>query len=144
MNIKPLGEELLRRIQEAFNNKGLNDTGEAKDSLSLTVYDNTIVVDGMARILFLEYGRRAGEAPPFEVIRDWVERKLNIEVDQINSVSWAIVNKIKAQGTNILTDRAKGLELELILNEFLTEFVDSLAAMKADEVVDGLIKEWIE
>lgn len=116
------GAEFVRRIREEFDRKKLNDTNRAKDSISYRVESNKIVVEGLARVIFLEFGRRSGKPPPFEVIRDWVERKLNVESDEIDGVAWAIVKKIAKEGTDILTDRAKGLQIELILRDIIDEF----------------------
>ncbi len=140
--LKEVGELYVKKIQAAFDDKRLNDTGGGRASIGFKVSGSKLIIEGLARVLFLEFGRRAGVAPPFNVIRDWVERKLNIPDEEIDGVSWAIVNKIKKEGTNILKDRAKGLQLELILNELNDELSKIILNFEAHRITDGLFKTW--
>jgi hypothetical protein len=140
--LEQAGEELVKQIQNEFDEKGLNDTGEARNSLSFAVDRETIIIEGLARVMFLQFGRRAGVAPPFSVIRDWAERKLNVPEEDLDSISWAIVKKIAREGTDILNDRAKGLQLEILIAELLEKFTNIYATFQAKKVVSGLIDEW--
>lgn len=136
------GEDLVKRIQQEFDNKNLNDRGGASGSLEFSVEGEKVVVYGLARVLFLEFGRRPGDPPPFDVIQGWVERKLNVPAEEVDSVAWAIVKKIAKEGTSILTDKAKGLELEIILADLLEEFTQYYVSFKAESIVNGLVKTW--
>ena len=136
------GAELVRQIKEEFEIKGLNDTGAASDSISFEVDGDVITILGLERTLFLQYGRRAGVEPPFSAIRDWVERKLNTPEEERDSVAWAIVKKIGKEGTSILKDQAKGLELELLLADILDKYSQIYLSFKAESIVTGLLKTW--
>jgi hypothetical protein len=76
------------------------------------------------------------------VIKGWVERKLNLPDDQVEGVAWAIVSKIKKHGTNILTDKTKGLRLELLAAEINKEIKKKISIFAATAVVNNLAKLW--
>jgi len=115
------GVKLVRDIQDEFDAKGLNFTNEARNSLSFSATDKKLQIDGLMRIIVLNAGRKPGTFPPVEPIREWVRGKLNVEASEVNSVAFMIGRKIANQGTDILTDKAKGLELELLVDKVITQ-----------------------
>ena len=147
--LKEVGSLYVKKIQAAFDDKRLNDTGGGRASMGFEVSGSKLIITGLARVLFLEYGRRGTDAnpsakpPPFAVIRDWVERKLNVPDEEKDGISWAIVKKIAKEGTDILTDRTKGLQLEIILAELNDELSKIILNFEAQRITDGLFKTWI-
>ena len=84
-----LGDEAVKKIKTEFDIKGLNDTGEAQDSISFIATNDTLIIEGLLRTLFLQNGRRPD--PSYNenswkkiiyFIRPWVERKLNVPEDE--------------------------------------------------------------
>ena len=140
--LKEVGSLYVKKIQAAFDDKRLNDTGGGRASMGFEVSGSKLIITGLARVLFLEYGRRPGSPPPFAVIRDWVERKLNVPDEEKDGISWAIVKKIAKEGTDILTDRTKGLQLEIILAELNDELSKIILNFEAQRITDGLFKTW--
>jgi len=136
------GRKIVEDLKSEFDKKRLNDTGGAKDSLSYRVEGNKIIIEGLARVLFLEFGRRPGKFPPIDVIQAWVERKLNVEPDKSRGVAFVIARKIAEQGTDILTNRAKGLQIELVLSDISDRFLSEVASQMAELVTGGLVKAW--
>lgn len=137
-----LGEEILKGIKQSFSDKDLNDTRSAVNSLSYTVKGNSLIIEGIARVLFLEFGRSGGTMPPIDKLQGWVERKLGVAPEESRSVAFAVAKKIEKEGTNIFTDRSKGLQIEITLEminkKFLEEFTDKLGA----EITSGLFNLW--
>lgn len=136
------GKLFIQRIKERMSERNLNDTGEGAASLSYKVEGNKLIIEGVARLLFLEFGRRAGTYPPKDVIEAWVRRKLNVEDSEVKSVAFLIARKIFEKGTDILTDKTKGLQLEIIIDELNNELFESVAEKQALSITDGLFKTW--
>ena len=140
--LQKAGDEFVLAIQKEMVEKNLNATGEGSASLSALATPNKIVISAVARLLFLEYGRAPGKPPPVKVIIDWVERKLNIPIDQVEPAAWAIVNhirkKIAEEGTAIFSDRAKGLELEIILADLYDKLSEKVFNFEATVMVDQI------
>ena len=144
-DLTQLADKMVQALKQEFIDKNLNDTGEAMESLSAVVSENSIVVEGLARILFLEFGRRPGpddwrELMPFIV--PWVRRKLNVEESGVYPVAVTIAKKIAEKGTDILTDPAKGLQIEITLGKVLDEMTEIIAEQELLEISNGLIKAW--
>jgi len=136
--LQKAGDEFVLAIQKEMVEKNLNATGEGSASLSALATPNKIVISAVARLLFLEYGRSSGKPPPVEVIIPWVERKLNVPAEQVESVAWAIVKKIAKEGTDIFSDRAKGLELEIILADLYDKLSEKVFNFEATVMVDQI------
>ena len=136
------GKLAVKSLQNSFDEKRLNDTKRARDSINYQVAGHTLIITGLARVLFLEFGRKPGQMPPIAPIKGWVERKLGVSSDESEGVAFAIAKKIAKKGTDILTDRAKGLQIELtiaMLNDVvLKEITNSLTL----EVTGGLAAAW--
>ncbi len=115
------GVKLVKDIQEEFDSKGLNFTDAARNSLSFNATEKRLQIDGLMRIIVLNAGRKPGTFPPVEPIREWVRDKLNVDASEVNSVAFMIARKISQSGTDILTDKAKGLELELLVDKLITQ-----------------------
>lgn len=140
--LQEIGDEFVRRLRSEMERKNLNDTGRASDSLEAEAKTDKLLIYGLARVLFLEFGRSPGSMPPVNVIQGWVERKLGVSSDESRGVAFAIAKKIGKEGTNIFTDRAKGLQIELILQNIYNELSKVILDFKAQEITNGLIKNW--
>jgi hypothetical protein len=140
--LEKAGSLFVQRIKERMSDRNLNDTGEGAASLSYKVEGNKLIIEGVARLLFLEFGRRAGTYPPKDIIEAWVRRKLNVDDKDVKSVAFLISRKIFEKGTDILTDKTKGLQLELIIDELNNELFESVAEEQALSITDGIFKTW--
>lgn len=148
-NLDILADKMIQSLKDRFEEANLNDTGKAMDSLSYIVGENSIVIEGLARILFLEFGRRPSsdhdnwkELMPF--ILPWVRRKLNVEESGVYPVAVTISKKIAKNGTQILADKAKGLQIEITLSKVFDEMSEIVAENELLEITNGLIKAWKE
>ena len=122
------GQKLVSDLKEEFDKKDLNFTNKAKNSLSFSVSNNKLKIDGLMRIIVLNSGRKPGTFPPIEPILDWVRGKLGISDEkEARSVAFVIARKISQSGTDILTDRAKGLQIDLLVDKITTDMHDEFS-----------------
>lgn len=135
-------KKIVEELQAEFDAKSLNDTSKAKSSISYKIEGNKIIIEGLKRLLFLEFGRRPGKFPPIDVIQKWVERNLKVDPKRSKNVAFLIAKKIAEKGTEILTDRTKGLQIELIIEDIDKMFLSALTGQVAEAITGGLIKEW--
>jgi len=140
--LEDIGQRFVDKIKDKFDSQNLNDTGEAKDSLSYKVEGNKLIIEGKARALFLEFGRRPGTFPPIAPIRAWAIRKLGVSEDEADGVAYLIARKIAREGTDILTDRSKGLQVEILLSELNKELLQEITIFEQARITNGLIKTW--
>lgn len=140
--LNEIGSQFVTRIQSKFDSQGLSDTGVGKASLSYKVKGGKLMIEGLKRVLLLQYGRRPGTPPPFGVIKEWVIRKLNPPEEAVYIITKTIVDKIAANGTQIFRDEAKGLELELILDDLNKELNEIVLIFEQKRITDGLITTW--
>lgn len=134
------GEEFVKQLRSQFDSKGLNDTEKAKDSISFKVKDNKLSIDGLLRVVVLVTGRKGGKFPPVDLIRGWVERKLGItDEKERNNVAFLISRKIAQEGTDIFTGKAKGLEIEIIINDINNDLFGKISVQAALSVTNTVI-----
>lgn len=115
------GARLVKDLQAEFDSKGLNFTNEARNSLSSSATDKILKIDGLMRVIVLNSGRKPGAFPPVEPIREWVRGKLNVEESEVNGVAFMIARKIAKSGTDILRNKAKGLQIDLVIDKITTD-----------------------
>jgi hypothetical protein len=141
--LEEVGKKIIEELKNIFFENNLNDSGEAMYSLEYKVEGHTLKINGLKRVLFLQFGREPGTFPPVDVIRKWVESKLNITGDkEINQVAFLIGRKIKEKGTDILTDKTKGLQIELTLEEINNVIFGEMAQFEAANIVNGIFNTW--
>ena len=126
--------QLKATLQNEMASKNIDNTGNA--SQSLEVSGNQLL--GNEYIYYLDKGRGAGKFPPVQNIRDWVRQKLNVEEKQINSVSFLIGRKISTQGTGIFRNNAKGIQLDLHVENMIDELFKELPDEAAAEALKWL------
>lgn len=136
------GSLAVKELKDTFDDKELNDTSRAKDSINHKVAGNTLIIEGFARVLFLEFGRSPGRFPPIDKLRGWVERKLGVSQDESEGVAYAISKKIAEKGTTIFNDRSKGLQIELTVNMINQVILENITKSLSLEITNGLAKFW--
>lgn len=109
-------------IQSVMAAKNLDNTGEA--SQSLEVSGNKLT--GNDYIFYLDTGRAPGKFPPVQNIRDWVRLKLGISGRDLNSVSFLIGRKLANEGSGIYRNKAKGIQLDLLVDKMLDDLLKEL------------------
>jgi len=147
--LKEIGKEFVKDIRDAFDEKNLIDRGGAKGSISFRTKPNKLLIEGKGRVGFLNFGRgpnRNFDPDDWEIlmpfIRPWVSRVIRPPEEAIYPIAVVISKKIAKHGTAILTDRSKGLELEIIMAELTDELSKKIINFEALEITDGLIKTW--
>ena len=127
-----------------FDTLCINDTGAARDSISCQVDGNTLKIDGLLRVVVLITGRKAGKFPPIDQIEDWVIRKLGVPIEQSRGVAFAIAKKIAEQGTRIYRGEAKGLKIQLILNELNEDIAKMISEEYALSVGNTIYEKYLD
>lgn len=145
MNLQSIGDKAVEELKQKFKEANLNDTGKASDSLQAVVGENSIIIEGLARVLFLQYGRRSGpdewrELMPF--ILPWVRRKLKPPKEGEYPIAVTIAKKIAKEGTRILRDPSKGLQIEITLGKVYDEMSEIVGQEYLEQVTNGLVKKW--
>lgn len=148
--LEEVGQEITARIQQEFDAKNLNNTKLGQNSVSSKVVGGTkLSIEAFKRILFLQFGRRPRAnynenswKEIYPAIESWVKRKLNVSDEDLFIVTKSIADKIQREGTQILRDRSKGLELEIILNEYIDQIAKLVTEKEAQKIVDQLAKQW--
>ena len=119
-------EKFNESIRFTLNERGMDTTGNARNSLEVNRFGNTYLSRGIHYIEYLNRGRPPGLMPPIDVIMEWVNIK-GLEIDP-----WAVAKKIARDGTRIYQNRELGLkledkveQLEQNLNERLPEFLSN-------------------
>lgn len=97
-----IGNELVKNILiPIFDNKGVKNTGEFRESLeAVSTSSNIIELWGVEYSEFAVNGRRKGKQPPVKNIEKWVQQKFGYSGDKAKQVAFAITNKIKKEGTD--------------------------------------------
>ena len=145
--LQALANNFVDQLKTRFDEKGLNDTGKGRESLSGVGANNKITISGLERVLFLQYGRRPNTDPenwrqimPF--ILPWVKRKLNPEPSAVYPIAVSISKKISKFGTDILRDKAKGLQIELIVAELMEIVQNEIAFFEASQMTEQIFNTW--
>jgi hypothetical protein len=106
-------KDFNKSIKDEFSRKGINDTGDASDSLKeLKTGEQTYASKGNDYIEVLDRGRGPGRFAPVDNIRDWVRSKLGItEEKELKQVAFLVNRKLAREGSGIFKDKKKGLEI---------------------------------
>lgn len=128
-------ENLKKNIQQAMSSKGLDNSGQA--SQSLEVDGNKLL--GANYIYYLDQGRRPGKFPPIRSIQDWILNKLGLDAyGKDKGIAYLVGRKISNEGTDIFKNRAKGIQLDELVDDMLNELYKELP----DEVAAEALK-WL-
>lgn len=142
--IEEIGEKIVSALRRNFETKNLNDTKEGSNSLSSKVKGDTLIIEGLARVLFVEFGRRPGKFPDLDAIKAWVKSKLNVEEEQVDTVAYLVGKKIQDEGTDILKNRARGLQMEITVSNILNQTLEDVTSSIAENITGGLVTSWIQ
>lgn len=127
-------------ILQLYESKGLKASGLSGRLLHVNQNNNVSqLVDKAGYFEFEEFGRSPGNAPPFKKIYDWLAfQKYGLtwkDEAQRRSLAWAILMKIKKQGTyTYRTKKPTGVLSEAINRQSLEELVKNLIAKKSSEI----------
>jgi hypothetical protein len=99
-----IGEDLAANMRITLIKKDIPAHIDPRDN----IYDsinwhidqegNLLVGSDSPHAPYIEWGRDAGEAPPFSPIHEWVRVKLGKQEPEASQIAWAIVRKISARG----------------------------------------------
>lgn len=98
--LERLGLKLTRFIKEELTRNGNVSSGVLRDSYTHNVISEGKVIVGspLEYSQYVEYGTGPrNSVPPYDAIEPWVKRELN--PDDLESATWAVMNKIKNEGT---------------------------------------------
>lgn len=92
-----IGRDLVLIMQKKLHQMDKEYTGNAIQSIS---YDDIrrMVGSDLDYVYNIEFGRQKGNPPPFDKIKDWVEKKLGIHDPESREVAGRIVNSIASEG----------------------------------------------
>lgn len=137
------GDVFVEKLRQQFEDKGLNDTHTAEKSLSSSVSDKMLKIEGLLRTVVLITGREPGKFPPIEPIRKWVASKLGITEEKENKrVAFLVARKIATEGTAIFSNRAKGLQIELILIELNKQLQKEVSEQLTLDITKTIMDEY--
>ena len=120
---------LKEKIQRQITSKGLDNSGEAFNSLEV----NGNKLFGNDYIYYLDKGRAPGKFPP--TLINWVRNKLGLQGSEAKQVDFLVRRKIAREGTEIFRNNSKGIELARLVDETLDELIKELPEQVAVEVL---------
>lgn len=101
--LERLGLKLTRYIKEELTRNGTVSSGVLRDSYTSNVEGSERVIVGSP----LEYAKHVewgtgprNSVPPYSAIEPWVKRELKPSPEELESVTWSVMNKIKKEGTS--------------------------------------------
>ena len=100
-------EQFNNEIKQALVSKGINNTGQASNSIRIDVDEanNSVKSIGVDYLEVLDKGRGPGKHPPIKAIEDWVKNK------PVDIVPFLVARKIAKFGTNIYQNPSLQQEL---------------------------------
>lgn len=142
--LRLIGQKIVDSLKRTLSVKNINDTGDASSSLSYIVKNDVLTIEGLERVLFLEFGRRPGKFPDLDAIKEWVERKLNVAEEDVDTVAYLVGKKIQDEGTDILNNKTKGLQIDLTVANVLNQTLKEVSSKAAEAITGGLVTSWIQ
>ena len=99
--LEDIAEFIISRANEILAMNGNWDTGFLARSGHIAKKEKDVItIEWSAPYAwYVEYGRNPGKQPPYDVIHQWVIRKLGFSGKKADSVSWAICAWIGKHGT---------------------------------------------
>lgn len=121
-HIERMLNQLSEEIKKEITDKGLNNTGNAIESLRT----EGNVIYGANYIYHLVNGRGPGKFPPVDAMREWVRTKLQISNDkEVNRIAYLVGRKIANFGTLTYEYPSEGIDLHNLLIKFEKELLES-------------------
>lgn len=109
--VKQEFENFNESIKETLQQKGINATKEAFNSLRVETNENNVKSLGVFYLEFLDTGRAGGKKPPYEKILQWLVVKTGLDESELKGLAFYVQNKIANEGTEIFKNNSKGIEL---------------------------------
>lgn len=130
-NTEKLVTEVNDKIKVDLASKGIDNSGEASNSIRIESSINSVTSLGVFYLEYLNRGRPPGKFPPVDIINKWVANK------PVAINPYLVGRKIAREGTEIYKDNTKGIELSKKIQE-LKETLKQEAPKWAKE--DVLVK----
>lgn len=139
-DLQEVADILVKDIKKSLKDQGLNASGALSGSLSGKGSDDSILISGFLRFFTVIYGRAGGKAPPIDSLKKWVKIRMPEITDEneVTSVAIRIAKKIAREGTNIFSGKAKGLEVDIILDRFHEDLRDKVVTFEAIKLFDDI------
>jgi hypothetical protein len=107
-----LENELKKNLTNELKRTGSIATGSLLKSINFTTKKNkdgfVITLNSNDYLIFIEKGRKPGKYAPIKALQKWVRaKKLAQQPKEVNSIAWAVNNKIKREGIapkNVVTN----------------------------------------
>lgn len=101
--LNKIGTDLVNEIKFQLQKKKKIDTGNLLNSIKYKIIQTRtgwqlIIFDTDGYLQYVDAGRKPGKWPPRDKIKPWVKRKLKVEEDKIDSVSFLVARKIGEKG----------------------------------------------
>ena len=103
---------IIEDIKNAQISKGKKATGASANALTYTLKKGVQIIDTLGYIIYQEFGRGAGKAPPITKLQEWCIAK-GIPI----GVAWYIQKRIKTLGTLTFQKKVPRLGLSEILSD---------------------------
>ena len=135
-------EDFNQSIRDDIFSKGINDTGDAANSLRVVEIDNSHWQSvGSDYIEILDRGRGPGKGIPVDTLNDWIKRKMGITDDkEMKRVAFFIQRKAKNEGNAIFRGEKEGLNIDDKIETLKEKLMPELAAFEKAEVIKHLNK----
>jgi len=135
-------EDFNLSIKDDIFAKGLNNTGEAANSLKVVEIDQRHFQSvGSDYIEILDRGRGPGKFAPVDSIQEWVKTKLGItENKELKQVAFLVNRKLAREGSAIFKDHSKGLEIDKKIETLREKLIPELVAFEKANVIKELNK----
>ncbi len=138
-----IGKKMASGIRAEFFKKGLVDTAKAVQSVKHKVKGGAVSIVWLPRVHYLLYGRGPGKRPPFDIIKEWVERRLKPPKKAVWAITDTICSKIAKHGTRLFTDKSRRLQVKLVLSEGIKEIKSVAVAFEKERVKKAIKKAWV-
>lgn len=144
--------KLAVRTKKISNGRqsAVNASGSLDESIGYKLLPDGVEIYGNDYVYYLVYGRRGGNAPPFQSIREWIDDK-GIVPDRGSTdedkdgMAWAIVKTIAKEGTSIyktFNGQDSGLFADIFDEESLAELGEQLMAAVSLEFESMIFNEF--
>lgn len=133
-------EQLKNDLIAKHDELGMRASGQWADSLDVEVSENKAVITGIKYSEQLEFGRRAGKAPPSAAIEQWIRNKGIASDISISSLAFLIARKISREGWK--RERFGGVDLigQVVTPERIQQIIDKVSDIYVTNFTSDLIK----
>lgn len=130
---------------DSQSSKGLTASGKSAEGIKESYQSETgQLIDTLGYFYFQEYGREPGKPPPYQKIFDWVGlRKYGITFESLKqqqSIAWAILTKIRREGTYTHTHGQTNVVTDILTPERITALTKTFASKYQADVASDIIK----